>query len=165
MKKQINLKDITTLIFWVQTFYVFEHKSFNHQLLFDKAISLYADKATSLYVDNANFTDAELMVNYSDLHIDEFMVDAYVVYTKMKKVSENVDIIDMFKVAHIKKDDVIRETGRYFDIFQDLIENYNYEEPEIREIQQGILNDKMLACVNVEDYENAAKYRDIIKEL
>lgn len=147
MKTKINVNDIRTLIFWVQTFYLFEHKTFNHQMLLEKAISATNDSV-----------DSEI------LHIDDFMIDAYGVYNKMKKVSEHVDMIDMFKLPNFSKEEVIRETGKYFDIFQDLIENYKYDAPEIRGIQQGILNEKMLDCVKVEDYENAAKYRDIIKE-
>jgi len=147
MKTKINVNDIRTLIFWVQTFYLFEHKKFNHQMLLDKSISIDS-----------------VLVDSNVLHIDELMLDAYGVYNKMKKVNEHIDMIDMFKVANLKKEDVIRETEKYFNIFQDLIENYKYDDPEIRGIQQGILNEKMLDCVNVEDYETAAKYRDLIKE-
>jgi len=146
MKTKINVNDVRTLIFWVQTFLLFEHRKFNHQQLLEK----------SDYVTN-DFVDVEY------LHIDELMIDAYDVYNKMKKVSEHADMIDMFNVANLNKDDVIRETEKYFNIFQDFIENYKYDVPEIRGIQQGILNEKMLNCVKVEDYENAAKYRDIIK--
>jgi len=147
MKTKIKVDDVRTLIFWVQTFYLFENKQFKHQMLLEKSTSISND-----------LVDAEIF------HIDELMVDAYDIYNKMKKASEHIDMIDMFKVSNLNKEDVIRETEKYFNIFQDFIENYKYDDPEIRGIQQGILNEKMLNCVKVEDYENAAKYRDIIKE-
>jgi len=147
MKTKINVKDIMTLIFWIQTFYIFDHREFKHQKLFDKALSMTNDS-----VDTDVF------------HIDDLMIDAYEVYVKMEKVNEHIDMLDMFNVANIKKDEVISETKKYFDIFQDFIENYKYDNPKIREIQHEILTDKMLDCVKVEDYETAAKYRDLINE-
>jgi len=43
------------------------------------------------------------------------------------------------------------------------MENCKFEDPEIRGIQKGMATEKMNHCVEIEDYENAAKYRDLIK--
>jgi excinuclease UvrABC helicase subunit UvrB len=58
---------------------------------------------------------------------------------------------------------MINETKKYERVFEDLMENYQYEDPEIRGIQKGFLNEKMTKYVAEEDYENAAKIRDMIK--
>ena len=44
-----------------------------------------------------------------------------------------------------------------------VLENYKFENPEIRGIQKGILTEKMAEYVQTEEYEKAAKVRDMIK--
>lgn len=148
MKTTVNINDLRILVFWVQNFSVFENKKFNHTLLLERATTLSDDP-----------------VDIRVYRIDELMLDAYDIYIKLKKANENIDMLDMFGVANITKADVIAETNEYFEIFQDLIENYKYDNVGICDIQHNILSDKMRSCVEVEDYENAAKYRDIINML
>lgn len=147
MKTKVDIDDFRTIIYWVTIFLQFEKKEMKYPK----------------FVDIANSISNE-PIDIKVYPIDELMVDAYNIYIKLKKVSNNVDMLDMFNIESDQKKEVVKETTKYFDVFQDLIENYKYNDAEIRAIQQGILNDKMSECIKVEDYENAAKYRDLIKE-
>jgi len=146
MKTIVDINDFRLLVFWVQNFLEFEHKKFTHDRLLERTLR-------------------DEPVDIRKYNIDELMIDAYDVYLKLKMANDNINMLDMFNVAQIKKEEVINETKEYFDVFQNLIENYKYEDVEMCGIQKGILNDKMIECVKIEDYENAAKYRDIIKDI
>lgn len=151
MKNKVNIDDFLTLIYWVQTFFVFEGKKFEYQNLLEQA-ETYKLKNTPLNTDIH--------------HIDELMIDAFKIYHRIKTTAEKVNqVLDNIQVPFISKDVMLVETKRYEQIFEDLMENYRYEDPETRGIQKGILTEKMSEYIAVEDYENAAKVRDIIKEL
>ena len=149
MKNKVNIDDFLTLIYWVKTFFLFEGKKFNYQDLLDQA-ETYKFKNTPL--------DTEIH------HIDNLMIDAFQIYFKLKSTQEQVDeVIETIEVPFNKKL-ITDESKKYQNIFEDLIVNYRYEDPETRGIQKGFLTEKMNEYVAVEDYENAAKVRDIIKE-
>ena len=150
MKNKVNIDDFLTLIYWVKTFYMFEGKNFKYQNLLEQA-ETYKYKNTSL--------DTNIH------HIDDLMIDAFVVYDKIKQTEEKVtSILDNIKVPFFSKETMLNETKNYERIFEDLIENYKYEDPEIRGIQKGFLGERMKEYVAVEDYESAASVRDMIKE-
>jgi hypothetical protein len=150
MKNKINIHDFLILIYWVQTFFVFEGKTFKHKNLIDQAESY---KIKNIPLDT------------SIHNIDELVIDSYQVYVKIKASEKSVnEILDTVQLPFITKDMVIEQTQKYESIFEDLMENYRYEDTEIRGIQKGFLQEKMNKYVEVEEYENAARMRDIIKE-
>lgn len=150
MKNKVNIEDFLILIYWVRTYYLFESKEFVYQNLLEQA-ETYAFTKTAL--------DTKLH------NIDDLMVDAYKIYSKIKSTEQRVsEILDTIKKPLIDKEEMKKETKRYESIVEDLIENYKYEDAEIRGIQKGFLTEKMSEYVLVEDYENAAKVRDMIKE-
>jgi hypothetical protein len=149
VKSKINIDDFLTLIYWIKTFVLIEGKKFNHQNLLEQA-ETYKIKDTPL--------DTTIH------HIDDLMVDAFQIYHKLKETQEKVNIVlDQIQIPFITKDMMINETKKYERVFEDLMENYQYEDPEIRGIQKGFLTEKMAKYVADEDYENAAKVRDMIK--
>jgi hypothetical protein len=150
MKNKIEINDFLTLIYWVKTYFSFNKKKFNHDNLIQQA-ETYRLKETPL--------DTTIH------HIDELMIDAFQVYSTLKETEELVDqALEQIKMpSFIDKDMMKKETQRYTSIFEDLIENYKYDDPEIRGIQMGILQEKMKEYVAVEDYENAARVRDMIE--
>ena len=155
MKTKINIDDFLVLINWVKMFFMFEGKTFNHQSLFDQA-ETYKLNNTPLN---------------TQIHpIDNLMIDAYQIYVKLKSTSKKVmQVMDSISAAGIvipfvTKDMMLNETQNYERIFEELIENYKYEDPEIRGIQKGFLSEKMKEYILSEDYESAARLRDMIKE-
>lgn len=149
VRDKVNIDYFLTLIYWIKTFFVIEGKKFNYQNLLEQA-ETYKLKETPLDITIHN--------------IDDLMIDAYEIYHKLKETQQKVDIIlDQIQIPFITKDMMINETKKYERIFEDLMENYKFEDPEIRGIQKGFLNEKMSEYVALEDYENAAKIRDMIK--
>jgi len=150
MKNKVNIDDFLTLLYWIKTFFYIEGKRFNYQGLLDQA-ETYKLKDTPL--------DTKIH------HIDDLMIDAFQIYHKLKETEEKVqEVMDKIQIPFIDKDMMAAETKKYERIFEDLIENYKYDDPEVRGIQMGILNEKMKEYVAVEDYENAARVRDLLKE-
>lgn len=156
MKTKVNVDDILTIIMWIQTLYFLEGKKFNYQNLLDQA---------KTYKYNNTPLDTKIHP------IDELMIDAFMVYDKLRKTKEQyetilskIDIPVLNDKLNGNKNIFTNEIAKYENIFEDLMENYRYEDPEIRGIQKGILTEKMNEYVAVEDYEHAAKVRDVIKE-
>ena len=58
---------------------------------------------------------------------------------------------------------MIEQVQKYENVFEDLMENYKFDDPEIRGIQKGFLSEKMSQYAIEEEYEKAAKVRDMIK--
>ena len=148
MKNKVDIDDFLILMYWIKTFYLFEGKKFNYQNLLDQA-------------ETYKFKNTPFDTNIH--HIDELMIDAFQIYNKLKSTKEKViDVLDTISIPFVSKDDMIKETLNYEKIFEDLMENYRYEDPETRGIQKGFLTEKMNEYVADEEYEKAAKVRDII---
>lgn len=149
-KTKVNIDDFLIFIYWVKTFFLIEGKKFNYDGLLDQA-ETYKLKDTPL--------DTQIH------HIDDLMIDAFQVYHRIKETEEKVDeVMDHIQIPFLDKNMMKKETQKYKTIFEDLLENYKYEDPEIRGIQKGFLSERMKKYVEVEDYENAARVRDMIKE-
>lgn len=152
MKTKINIDDFLTLLYWIKTFILLEGKQFNHQNLLDQAETY---KLSNTPLD-------------TKIHpIDDLMVDAFHIYHKLIETEEKVDKLlehIIIPLPFFNKEIMLNETLKYKRIFEDLMENYKYEDPELRGIQKGFLQEKMRECVQIEDYENAARIRDLIKE-
>jgi excinuclease UvrABC helicase subunit UvrB len=150
MKSKIDIEDFLIIINWVKTTIEFEGKCFPYQNLYDQA-ETYKFKNTPL--------DTQIH------HIDEFMVDAFKVYLKMKKTqSDFEELLDRVSIpSGIKKESIIDHVKKYQTICEDLMLNYKYEDPEIRAIQIGFLTEKMNEFALNEEYEKAAELRDYIK--
>jgi len=148
MKNKVDIDNFLHLIFWVKTFKILEGKRFNYQSLLDQA-ETYKLKETPLD---------------TTIHrIDDLMIDAFQIYNKLKSTEDKVDkILDEMNNPFFDRKLMKEETQKYERTFEDLIENYKYDDPEVRGIQMGILNEKMKEYVAVEDYENAARVRDLI---
>ena len=150
LKYKVDIDDLLTLIYWVKVSYSIENKIFNYQNLLSQ-------------VETYKFTQTPFDTRIHS--IDDLMIDAFKVYHKLKMTEqERLKVIESINVPLINKNDLISETKHYERIFEDLIENYKFEDPEIRGIQKGILTEKLKECVYIEDYENAAKLRDMINE-
>jgi excinuclease UvrABC helicase subunit UvrB len=151
MKSKIDIEDFLIIINWVKTIIEFEGKNFPYQNLYDQA-ETYKLKNTPL--------DTQIH------HIDEFMIDAFKVYIKMKKTEVEFEkLLDdiPFIPFGIKKESFIDHVKKYQTICEDLMLNYKYEDPEIRAIQIGFLTEKMNEFAINEEYEKAAELRDYIK--
>ena len=150
MKNKVDIDNFLHLIFWVKTFRILEGKKFNYQNLLDQA-ETYKLKNTPL--------DTKIH------RIDDLMIDAFQIYNQLKSTEAKVDkVLDEINNPFFDRKAMKEETQKYERTFEDLIENYKYDDPEVRGIQMGILNEKMKEYIAVEDYENAARVRDLLKE-
>jgi hypothetical protein len=150
VKNKVNIDDFLTLIYWVHTYCVLMNKKFNHNNLLEQAQTY---KLTN--------TPFDIQIH----RIDELMIDACQIYFKIKETEGKImETYDSLNIAFISKDMLLNETHNYERIFEDLIENYRYEDPEVRGIQKGFLLEKMNKYVAEEKYENAAVIRDLLKE-
>ena len=150
MKSKVNIDDFLTIIYWVRTFYLIEGKEFNYQNLLDQA-ETYKIKNTPL--------------DTSIHQIDQLMIDAFKIYHRLKETEVKVqEIFNQIQLPFFDKDQMMVESKRYQAIFEDLLENYKYEDPEIRGIQKGFLIEKLEEYKYLEEYEKCAKIRDTLKE-
>jgi hypothetical protein len=153
MKHEVEIKDLLVLVYWVKTFSSYEGKEFKHDdILLAAEFYKYQNKP----LDTTQF------------NIDGLMVDGYDVYNRLKttkksvfKVLENNSLPSSFNVS---KSLIVEEVEKFETVYENLLENYKYDDSEIKNIQINLATKKMKQCVQVEDYENAAKYRDLIKE-
>ena len=163
-KTKVDIDDFLIMINWVFTFSALEQKSFNHMLLMEQA-QTYKLSNTPL---NTNIHK-----------IDGFMVDVYRVYDRLVKLESKIEsaydtIFPMLSgmggfpigggefLSFPSKDVLIAEIEKFFIIFSDMMENFIYEETEIRGIQKNFLLDKIKAYSDDEEYEKAAQIRDIL---
>ena len=156
MKHEVNIDNFLTLIYWVKTFSTVEGYIFKHEELLEKAI---------LY----KHFNKPLDTNIND--VCDLMLDAYKLYQKLNLTKEKVFSImssmnmpNIPNMPKISKESMIKEIEDFENIFENLLENYKFKNNKISSIQKEKANEKMKMCVEVEDYENAAKYRDLIKE-
>lgn len=151
MKTKIEIDDFLTMVYWVRTFSLVEGKQFKYENLLEQG--------ETYKLNNTPF-------NTKIHNIDEFMIDVCHIYLKFKMTKNQVlDFYDNINLApFVTKDMLIETTDKFEVIFGDLMENYRYEDPEVRGIQKGFLNEKMKEYVSNEQYEKAAVVRDAIKE-
>lgn len=151
MKNKVNVSDFLVLIGWVRVYQTFELRRFDYQKIMDKVEKLYhnGDEYFDVTVNN----------------IDDLMADAYKLYMKIGKSKKMLTKLnDDIKLPYFDKNTLIQETEKFEKIIEYMLENIKYEDAEIRGIQKGFLTEKLNRCVEIEDYENAAKFRDLIKE-
>ena len=156
MKTKVNIDNMLTVLLWIKTIYTIEGKKFNYQNLLDQS-------------ETYKYSNTPLDTKIHS--IDELMIDAFRVYDKLRKtktkfneVLEKINLPILADKINTSKEVLMLEISKYEGIFEDLMENYRYEDPETRGIQKGILTEKMNEYVADEEYEKAAKVRDIIKE-
>ena len=156
MKSKVNIDDILIILLWVKTIYSIEGKKFNYQQLLDQS-------------ETYKYSNTPLDTTIHS--IDELMIDAFRIYDKLRKTKDKFnDILNKIDIPMLNdklitsKDMLTGEISKYESIFEDLMENYRYDDPETRGIQKGILTEKMHEYVINEEYEKAAKVRDIINE-
>ena len=105
--------------------------------------------------------------------IDDFMVDAYKIYDrytaiegelgdKLKEILASSELLNIFDFDEEK---IKEEFEKVTSTFEDIINNCNFDRPEIRGIQKNILLENMNVAVAVEDYELAAILRDKINNI
>jgi len=151
MKTKVNIDDFLNIIYWVKISFVMDGKKFKYDNLLEQA-------------ETYKLSDTPLDIKIH--HIDELMIDAFKIYFKLKESDQKSnELIDAIQLPSYIKEGMISETNKYKRIFEDLLENYKYEDPEIKGIQKGFLSEKIKEYIAVEDYENAAKIRDIINEI
>jgi len=152
VKNKIDIEDFLFLIIWVKQSLEFKGKKFNHQNLLDQA-------ETYSY----NYTPLDTNIH----NIDELIIDAYQLYHMLKEVKDKfANFLETLSLSmpFIDKDITIKLVEKYEKIFEDLIENYKFDDPETRGIQKGILPELLKKHVDAEEYEEAAKVRDMINE-
>ena len=148
MRTKINIDDFLNLVYWVRTFYLIEGRPFNYQNLVDQA-ETYKMKNTPLDIE---------------IHpIDNLMIDAFHIYHKLKETEDKVkDVMDNVQLPFfIDREMLMNETKKYERIFEDLMENCKFEDPEIRGIQKGFLGDKMKEYKRTADH--ASKLGDSLR--
>ena len=149
MKTKVDIDDFLNLILWVKTYSIINQKKFKYDNLVDQA-------------ETYKLKNIPLDINIH--RIDDLMIEAFKVYFDLKEKTNSVkEFLNTYQIFN--KDLMLYEIDRYQKIFEDLLENYKYEDPEICGIQKGFLSEKMKEYVIIEDYENAAKIRDIINEI
>lgn len=147
LKSKINIDDFLILVYWVKTHYWLEGRNFVHQHLLEQA-------------ETYQYNNTPLDTNIHK--IDNFMIDAFAIYRQLKETEDKM--IEIFEsLPTIKTEEFMEQTKKYEEIFENIMENYKFEEPEIRGIQRGILTIKMREYVELEEYEKAAQVRDMIK--
>lgn len=152
MKTRIKIDDFLSFIYWIKMSYLVEGKKFKHEGLVQQAETY---RLTGTPLDTR-------------IHpIDSLMVDSFPIYLKLKESQEIVkEYLETNEMpSFLDKNIMLNETKKFFDTFEDLLENYKYDEPEIRGIQMVHLQKRMKEYAIVEDYENAAIIRDRIKEI
>jgi len=156
MKSKVNIDDILTVLLWIKTIYSIEGRKFIYQNLLDQS-------------ETYKYSNTQLDTKIHS--IDELMIDAFRVYDKLKRTKEKfndvlskIDMPVLNENLNNSKNLIAEEIRKYENIFEDLMENYRYDDPETRGIQKGVLTEKMNKYVIDEEYEKAAKVRDIIKE-
>jgi len=164
-KTKIEIDDFLMLIHWVFNFSALEQKKFDHMQLMEQA-ETYKLSSTPLDIK---------------IHkVDDFMVDVYRVYERLSQMEEKIEtaydhIFPMIGEVMSKilpgsehfsfpsKEALLKEIDRFGDVFSDMMENYQYEDTEIRGIQRNFLKDKLKDCTEKEEYERAAQIRDRLK--
>ena len=148
MKNKINIDDFLLLIYWTKTFLIFEHKEFLFNDLLEQA-------------ESYKLLNTPLDIRYH--RIDELLIESYKLYNKLKRTEKQVsEVLDTLNLPFLNSSTMKKETDKYKNIFEDLMENYTYTDPEIIGIQKGMLNEILKDCIAIEDYERAANIRDII---
>jgi len=150
MKSCVDIDDFLTLLYWVKmwTFMTSGNDTnFKYQNLLEQAQTYELSK-----------TQLDTRIHPIDL----LMIDAYQIYDKTRSIEEEFNNFLSEMVNNNFYDLMIKEYKNFQRIFEDLLENYKYEDPEIVGIQLGYLKEKMNKYVLAEDYENAARIRNTI---
>lgn len=151
IKTKVDITDFLTLMYWVKTFFDLEGKSFSkYENLLEQA-------------ETYKLTNTPLDTTYHP--IDELMVDAVVIYRRLVETKDKVsEILDQIKIPMFGNDMLTKEIDKFEVIIKDLVVNYKYEYPEIKGVQKVFLEERMIECVEEENYEEAARIRDMINE-
>lgn len=152
MKQELNNADFLTLIYWVKTYLSLENRDFKYQNILNTVL---VRKRFNIPLDT----------NIDD--IDDLILDAYKLYLKINSTKDRVlDIMSTMGISNVSNVSTIAkdEIEQYGKIVEDLLENYKFKNDKVREIQKDFSTQKMKDCVDIEDYENAARFRDLIKE-
>lgn len=105
-------------------------------------------------------------------NIDDLMVDAYMLYEKIK--SRQDELLNMSENLYagltnfgfkIDMEEVRKELSKFLQAFDDIMIDCDFEGVQIKGIQKNFLNDKLQEFVEVENYEKAAEIRDKIKKI
>jgi hypothetical protein len=151
MNNVINIDEFLILLYWIKTFVYIEGKDFKYDKLL---IHIEYYKINSLSFDISMY------------NVDELVIDGFKIYDRLKKTEDKlVSLINSLSNSFIGKELIISESKKYMNIFERLMENYKYEDIEAKSIQKGFLIEKMNEYVKTEEYEQAAKLRDIINSI
>jgi hypothetical protein len=151
MKNVINIDEFLILLYWFKTFVYIEGKEFKY----DKLL---------LQIEYYKFNN--LPFDVSMYNIDELMIDGFKIYDRLKKTEDKLlNLMNSLSNSFSEKEMIISESKKYMNIFERMMENYKYEDPETKGIQKGFLTEKMSEYVKKEEYEQAAKLRDIINSI
>ena len=147
MKTKINIDDFILVVSWLKIYNELDGIKFKYHYILDQA-------------ETYKITNTEWDTSIHS--IDNIMVDIFNVYVKIKDVKKEVEKVLNILSSVFNTENIMNENKKFIEICEDLLINYKYSEPEIKGIQKTFLLLKMSENIKNEDYENAAKIRDII---
>lgn len=147
MKTKINIDDFILVVSWLKLYNELDGIKFKYQYILDQAETY---KITN--------TDWDISIH----SIDNIMVDIFNIYVKIKDVKKEVEKVLNIISSVFNTKNIMSENKKFLEICEYLLIDYKYSEPEIKGIQKTFLLLKMSESIKNEDYENAAKIRDII---
>jgi hypothetical protein len=116
-------------------------------------------------------TNQYLTLNIPRSFFHIMIKEFYHIYEKLDEIDKNQNeeikqtLIQFIGSEHSFKEYINSIMYQYRESFYDLIKNYNSHNTEYNSIKIKVLNDKMIECVQEEDYMQAAEIRDKIKSL
>lgn len=147
----IDYEEFITILYWIDIFSVCNGKNFLYQHLLDQVTT---NKNNKIPFDIKMYP------------IDDVMTDAIQIYCKFNGIEEayTESIKEMSKLNSpgFSMDGVLEEKENFMRICEYILENYTFYHPEIAGIQKTFLQCKMSEYIKNEEYEKAAKARDLI---
>lgn len=148
MKDKIDIDDFLVLISWTKIHSMLDGETFEYENLLEQAMTY----------KHLN-TPFDIRIH----RIDDLLIDSYKAYDLLRKTEVQVkEIVKQIKIPNITGDVFIEHSNKYKEVFENIMENCEFTDPEIIGIQKGLLSEIIKKYVAEEDYETAAKIRDII---
>lgn len=155
LEKRIELKksDLIILLSWLKGEVVAHNKKFNYDELLQRCIT---DSVETIKVDD---------------YFDDFMLDLYLIYEKLSKVTqeqieEKIVENPMFKILPKEwVEESMRNLSAFLKLYEDLMLTSKFEFPQIRGIQKNMMNDFLAKYIASENYEKCIELKENMKDV